>query len=278
MCLAWLDHALNRRWFPEAPRPASLALTRQGRFAFLGRRIATLENDLQAALLRHLAAVAACRTDDAAAAIISICAPYRSAAGYEKMRTLFRQMVPFRDGGWGDLSRLETLAEHVFAHWRIATQVGYELPETMIPFVRGFWEIARLAHEVAPEHDLLREALQQFRAAQTYDRVRGLFTRANFVSQGQDWLEFLVELPEKLNAIASRKRSDEAIGATVPPRARPSPWFAAAAHLLVLGAMGLLLIKLAQFGAISEWTCLAGFAAFVAVGISFLSVFSKPKE
>ncbi len=277
VCLAWLNHALKHAWFPESPRPAALALTEQGRFALLGGRMATMDRDLQAALLRYLAAVASGRTDDAAAAIISICATEESSASYEKVRTLFRQMVPFRDGGWGRLSRQETLAEHVFAHLRITAQVGYRIPEGMIHFVRGFWEIARLAHEIAPEHDLLREASQQFRAANAYDRLRGLLTQANLGGQGQDWLQLMLELPEKLNAIAARKRFDEAIGISAPPRPRLSPWPAAGAHILVLGSIGLLLTKLAEVGAASEWLCAIGLVAFVAVAYSFLILFRETR-
>ncbi len=278
VCLAWLNHALRHAWFPESPRPAVLALTQQGRFTVLGGRMATMDRDLQAALLHHLSAVASGRTDDAAAAIISICAPDGNAVGYEKVRALFRQMVPFRDGGWGRLSRQETLAEHVFAHWRIVTQAGYKIPDRMIPFVRGFWEIARLAQEIAPEHDLLREASQQFRAADAYDRLRGLFTQANFAGHSQDWLQFLLELPEKLNAIAARKRFDEAIGSSAPPIRRLSPWPAMVAHVLVLVVIALLLIKLVQSGAIGDWTCAAGFTAFVAVAFSLLALFRESSQ
>jgi hypothetical protein len=207
-CLAWLHHALKFSWFPESPGVSSLASTADNQIAFLGLSVAALQQETQSAIFQYLAAVSAGRTDEATETLLSLLRPGKNAAEFETVRDRFRQVVPFRDGGWDSVRGHESIAEHVFLQWRIATEAGYNAPEEYISFVRGFWGVALMSHRLAPEDDVLREAVNEIQLFDAFDKLRSLLTINNLAMQGQDWLRFLMEAPEQLNAIAARKRFD----------------------------------------------------------------------
>jgi len=276
VCLAWLHHALKFSWFPESPDVSSLALTADSQIAFLGVSIGGLQRETQGTIFQYLAAVASNRTDAATATLLSLLSAGKNAADFETVRDRFRQVVPFRDGGWDRIGGHESFAEYVFGQWRIATEAGYEAPDEYISFVRGFWEVALMSHRAAPENDVLREALNEIQLFDAFDKLRSLFTFNSLAVQGQDWLRFMMEAPEQLNAIAARKRFDRPIGATSVKRSgSANRWCPAAAHVLVLVSIGSLLVKLAEAGAASNWLCTIGLVAFVAVGYSFLTFFKE---
>ena len=275
--LVWLHHALKFAWFPESPGLSTLAWTEEHQIAFVGLSIAGLEQETQGAIFQYLAAVSSGRTDEATATLLLLLHPGKNAADFETVRDRFRQVVPFRDGGWGRVGGHESLAEHVFLQWRIATEAGYEAPEEFISFVRGFWEVALISHRLAPEDDVLNEALSEIQLFDTFDKLRSLFTVNNLAVQGQDWLRFIMEAPEQLNAIAARKRFDWPIGRTLPKNSRSTNrWPSAAAHIFVMVSIGILLIKLAEAGTPSLWLSIIGLAAFATVAYSFLVLFREP--
>jgi len=274
--LAWLHHALKFSWFPETPGVSSLALTEDNQVAFVGLSIAGLQEETQTAIFQYLTAVSSSRTDEATATLLSLLHPGKNAADFETVRDRFRQVVPFRDGGWGRIGGHELLAEHVFLQWRIATEAGYEAPKEFISFVRGFWEVALMSHRLAPEDDVLREAVNEIQLFDAFDKLRSLFTVNTLAMQGQDWLRFMMEAPEQLNAIAARKRLDRPIGRTPAKNSRSTNrWAPAAAHVFVMVSIGILLIKVAETGTPSIWLRIIGLAAFAAVAYSFLVLFRE---
>jgi hypothetical protein len=276
LCLTWLHQALKVAWFPQSPTPSSVGITMTGQIAWLGGSIASLDRELQDALSRYLGAVASNRPDEAATALLQVFHPRKTAADLEMIRDRFRQVVPFRDGGWGRTGQLESFAEYVFIQWRIATESGYEAPEEIIPFVRSFWELALISRAVAPGRDVLREALDEFRWIDAFDKLRGMLTAGNLARQGQEWLDLMMEIPDKLDAIATSRLPHPAASKTSGQRrVPPNPWPAAAVHVLVLALMALLLVKLAETRVVGEWVYAVGLVAFVGVALSLLTLFKK---
>jgi predicted unusual protein kinase regulating ubiquinone biosynthesis (AarF/ABC1/UbiB family) len=274
LCLTWLHHALKFSWFPESPAVANVAVTATRQIACLGGSIASLDREIQDVLFQYLGAVASNRPDEAAELLLTVFRRRKNATDFETVRDRFRQLVAFRDGGWGRIGQQESFAEYVLIQWRIATESGYEAPEGLVPFVRSFWEIAAISHAVAPQRDVLRDTLDEFRWIVAFDKLRGLFTPANLASHGQEWINLMMEMPEKLNTIASHTRSQEAAGETFAKGSAPkNQWPAVLAHAFVLGSITLLLVKLAEVGVVGEWFYALGFVAILAVVYSLLTLF-----
>jgi predicted unusual protein kinase regulating ubiquinone biosynthesis (AarF/ABC1/UbiB family) len=279
LCLTWLHHALKLSCFPEAPTAANVALTATRRIACLGGPVASLDREFQDALAQYLGAVASNRPDEAASTLLSIFSPGKKAADFETVRDRFRQVVPFRDGGWGRIGQQETLAECIFVQWRIATESGYEAPEELIAFLRSFWEIAVISKDVTVQHDVLRDALDEFRWIDAFDNLRELFAPATLAHHGQDWINLMMEMPERLNARSkNQKPSPAASTPTQKPESLSSPlWIVASAHAFVLAAIGTLLVKLAEAQVGNQSLFLAGFGAFTMVGLSLLHSIRRTK-
>lgn len=272
-CLSILYHLIRGSWFPRSPSQENIGVTADEGLMLLGGSAGTLNRELQNRLFQYFAAVVSNRPDDAAAILLSLFETGRDAIEFEEVRDLFRQIVPFRDGGMGGLANNESFPEYVCIQWRIATESGYRAPTELVPAIQCFWRASAISRSIDPSRDLFREAYYEFGWIEALASIQEVMTVGNFVKQSRDWLNLMIEIPEKLNA-AAKKQNPSAHRHHEPapaPRSSASRWTVVAAHLFVMGAIGVLLVNLAEAKpAGTSWLLFLGFGAFVAVSFSLL--------
>ena len=202
LCSLWLRHVLRGSWFPVDLTPANLGVDAEGNPSILGGPAALIDQETQEFLFRYLCAVAANQPDIAADVLISHIRPTRRAKDRQTVRDLLRQIIPFRDGQINKSGDHELFAEHVVIQLRAVRQAGYPIRNELLSFQQSFAAVARIAHELSPRRDTFKDALYEFRWTDSLTNLRNLFTLSAAASQGQAWLNLMMEIPEKMNQAA----------------------------------------------------------------------------
>ena len=202
LCVCWLNQALRGTWFPVDLTDKNLGVAKGGKPAFLGGPVATIDRDTQDFLFRYLCAVSASQPDVAADILVSQLNPTRHAKGIEEVRDLFRQIVPFRDGQINENGDHELFAEHILIQLRVIREAGYPLRPELVNFQRSLASVARTAHALSPRRDTFKDALYEFRWTESLTNLRNMFTLGSAMKHGQDFLNLLMEIPEKMNLAA----------------------------------------------------------------------------
>ena len=79
------------------------------------------------------------------------------------MRYRFREIVPFRDGGWRGRGDSSSLTEHLFVHWKLVSERGLRPQRHLLCFYRGLFQTLAVVRRFAPDSDPLLEGLQDVR-------------------------------------------------------------------------------------------------------------------
>lgn len=274
-CLSILRQLTRGAWFPRSPSPENVGVTKQQRLMLFGGSAETLESEVQERLFNYFAAVAGNRPDDASEILLTLFDPERGALPFGEVRDLFRQIVPFRDGGMGDPTMSESFSDQVFIQWRLATESGYSAPAELVPVIQCFWRATSIARNIDPSLDLFRESYYEFRWTEAIASIQKVVTAGNIAGQGLDWLQLMMEIPQFLNAMA-KKRSPVEPAVSESPRTASSRspaqlWISVAAHVFVMASIGMLLVNLAEVRPDGMTWLYLGFGAFAAVGFSLLN-------
>ncbi len=267
----WLAMALGGDLFPAEPWGRNLAWLEGGRVAFLDGDVHRLPRSCRGDLREYLAAVAARQPARAALALLDL---LPDGAGNRRLRDRLRHTDPFRDRGWdvgGDL-----FVRQVLAHWHTARELGYRLPEGVVPFYRGLFllnqEVRRLAADGASVRDGLREARLLLLAGELRDE--GESGRWSGTLERQ--LSLLGGLPQKLDRIltlaASEDRADDRQRDRRRPLRRRGAGAVVAACLLGLTAVVLLTHHLGEAGPFGAAAEQVGAVVFLALGALLLRV------
>lgn len=200
VAIAWLHRALRGPSFPVEPI-AGLVVLAEGRIAFTGGPFASPAALSQSHLWGYLVAAAE-RDPDRACTYLLREMTGATAAGEEQVRLRLRQVVPFRDGAWSASG--DSLAEHLFVHWRLARACGYRPRAHLVAFYRGLFAVAAAARRLAPEQDALAEALQEVRLLTTAGQLREMMTLTEMRENLERYAVLMAELPRHLDEALTR--------------------------------------------------------------------------
>jgi ubiquinone biosynthesis protein len=200
VAIAWLYRALRGPSFPVEPI-AGLVVLAEGRIAFTGGPFASPAALSQSHLWGYLIAAAE-RDPDRACTYLLREMTGATAAGEEQVRLRLRQVVPFRDGAW--TASGDSLAEHLFVHWRLARECGYRPRTHLVAFYRGLFAVAAAARRLAPEQDALAEALQEVRLLTTAGQLRDMMTLTEMRQNLERYAVLMAELPQRLDEVLTR--------------------------------------------------------------------------
>ncbi len=249
ICLAWLQRALVGSWFPVDPNPDNLVILSQDRFLFTGGLTASLARPIQSKLLAYLMSVVAGNPDDAFTFMIGMLEP-GDPDKEETLKHRLRQVVPFRDGGWGGPGMGESLAEHLFVQWRVAGECGFLPTEQYRHFCRGLGGVAFLSMKLVPGRDILRDALYEYRMKSGLNELAGMVNLEHFTGQTETFFRMMSELPRRFETALKQKTQTVPAGKT--ETAKPK-----AAHprsvILSLVLVLISLILLSRFFGDSPW-------------------------
>ncbi|HLX08910.1 MAG TPA: AarF/UbiB family protein [Thermoanaerobaculia bacterium] len=265
ICVAWLRQALGGRVFPVELAAAGARVLDGGRLVWMAGSFARPPLADRANLRGFLIAMAAREPDDACSYLLREMtrepgaeAPDAVGAAEEQLRLLLRQVVPYRDGAWTAAGT--SLAEHVFVFARQARACGFRPRLQLVAFYRGLASVAVAARRLAPEDDVLLEALQEVRVLAGFSQVR----EAMSPPWGEAWGRYAMlmsELPRKLDELLTLATEAAATGApgtvgswepgagrrAAPPRRREQgSQLLLAGVLMALAALALLLHDFVQ--------------------------------
>jgi hypothetical protein len=194
------------------------------------------------------------------------------------MRQGFRQVVPFRDGGWTGGAGL-TLAEHLFLHWRIASEHGYAPRAHLVPLYRGLFSVAALAQRVSPDTDAMLEALRDVRLMSGLAQLREMVGLEGMGDRAERYASLMTELPQWLDesltlASGGGARMRVRVGETESERRRKNSAASVMSLLAVVVSLALLL-RAAAGGAV--WLQRAAVVVFTLCGVMLLRAASRIK-
>jgi len=250
--VAWLHQALEGRVFPLALPEAGVRAFPSGRLAFLAGTFCRTPVAARANLRGFLVAMASREPDAACSYLLREHTREEPGASEENLRLQFRQIVPFRDGAWSASG--SSLAEHLFVGARQARACGFRPRPHLAAFYRGLASVAAAARRLAPERDVLMEALQEVRVLAGLAQVREAISLPGLEQWGRSAM-FLSELPRRLDDLLTT--AAEGGGPTAPPsagrrrRRGERSHLLLAASLLVLAALALLGRHFVAAGALS---------------------------
>ena len=204
VCRAWLSQVLHRYLFPVAPDGEDLWALPDGRIAFTGGQLARLSADAQENIWAYLEAAATRDPERACRGLLRDMAAGRTACGEVALQHQFRQVVPFRDGGWGEVGRHDTLAEHLFVHWRLAVAQGYRPRPWLLDFFRGLFLISAAAHRLAPDVDAVMAAVSTHRDHLGRDQFENAFDMGRWRDAMDFYAATVSELPQKADDLLTR--------------------------------------------------------------------------
>jgi len=204
VCVGWLGQALGRHLFPVAPDREYLWALPDGRVAFTGGQFARLSADVQENLWAYLEAAATRDPERACSCLLREMEAGRAVCGEVALQHQFRQVVPFRDGGWGEVGHRDTLAEHLFVHWRLAVAQGYRPKPWLLDFFRGLFLTSAAAHRLAPDVDALMEAVRSHRDQLGRDRFQDAFDMGRWSDAMGHYAATFSELPQKADELLTR--------------------------------------------------------------------------
>jgi hypothetical protein len=269
--VVWLRQAVLGGFFPAELSPRDVTLTPDRRVGLTGGHFASLSPESRENLWAYLTAAAGEDPSRACSYLVSELERDDPGGNAEVLRQRFRQLVPFRDGGWGDGT---TLADNLFAHWKLAGECGY-VPRGGLPaFYRGLYLTAESARGLAPERDALLEALQDVRLIEGMERFRALIGPDQLGAQMNRYAAAALLLPQRLDealalGAAGGMRLRLQVAETPEQRRRKNASARLTALLLALAAVALLTQRFADTPA-GPWVERAGAVAFVLLGALLL--------
>jgi ubiquinone biosynthesis protein len=271
----WLRQALLGHTFPVEPRPENIMLLPDKRIAFTGGIFASLPAESQANLWNYLIAVSTENPDRACSCLLREIREEGPAVGDDELRRRFRQIVPFRDGVWGNSGDSADLSEYLFAQWRLANQCGY-LPQVHLPaFFRGLFTLTKVTRRFAPEYASMTEGLRDVRLMASLAELRRMIRPRQLGDQLDKYAMMMTELPQRLDealTLASDGNAQMKVHLSEPVRQRRQKNRSAAvtALLLVLAAVALLSHRVTAEVSAGPWADRISALVFVVISALLL--------
>ena len=210
LCMVWLRQALLGRVFPVEPRAENIAILSNGQIAFANGPFATLPPEAQGNLWKYLIAVSNENADLACSCLLREMERESWPANEQELRSRFRQVVPFRDGGWSDGHTGLGVAEHMFVEWRLASERGW-IPNDHLPsFYRGLFTISEVARRICPGGDPLADGLREVRLISGLALFRQMIDRRQLEQQMEKYAAIMIDLPQRLDEMLTLAASGSA--------------------------------------------------------------------
>jgi ubiquinone biosynthesis protein len=279
LCVVWLRQAFLGSFFPAEPSADNIVVVPGGQIAFTGGFFASLPPRPRENLRDYLVAVAADDPDRAYSCLFTELKREGRPAERDDLRQRFRQIVPVRDGGW-TMGGGNSLAEYLFAHWRLAGERDHLPLPHLPPFYRGLFTLAQVAYRLAPERDVFAEALQHARLLSGVEKFRDMVDPRLLGTQLEQYVPLLMGLPQKLDEVLSLAAEGQArLRLQVPESSERRRGKDSAAlflvMLLVLAAFALLSHRVAA-SLPAAWADGFNAVVFVALGALLLRAGHRP--
>lgn len=202
LCGGWVRQVFGGHLFPVDPYLEHLSVSPATHISIRGGQFSRLTPEMRENLWSYINAVALHDPDMACKCLLRDM--LESPILEDELKHLFRQVVPFRDGGWNHLGHLDSLPEHAFLQWQIAGQHGCRPGEALVDFYRSFSLIAYAVHSLVPHKDIFGDALEGYRSQRERDRFQAAFDMGQWSDAMDKYATTFSDLPQKVDNFLSR--------------------------------------------------------------------------
>jgi hypothetical protein len=202
LCDGWLRQAFEGGLYPVTPISDHIYTDAATPVVIGGGQFSRLSEVGRDNLWRYITSVAAHDPDMACAHLLAQMPVGRAAE--KVLKHLFRQVVPFRDGGWTHLGYLDSLPEHMFLQWQMAIRQGCRPSLEWVQFFRGLFHTAWAAHRLVPDEDAFGQALQSYQAERQKEQFKETFDIENWSDAMDKYAVSLSDFPQKLDGFLNR--------------------------------------------------------------------------
>lgn len=280
LSLVWLRQALLGHQFPVEWCPEDIVVLPTQQIACTGGAFMSLPSEAQRNLWHYLIAASTEDPDKACSCLLREMTVGRRHFKEEELRHRFREIVPFRDGGWSRSGDSNSLAEHLFVHWQLASQRGLRSQPYLLGFYRGLFQTAALSRRLAPYHDPLLDGLQDVRTIAMLAQFGEMMELSQLSANVDKYTAVIMAFPQKLDEVlrlvAEGRPWLKVRGTGAARRRRQNPASTVVvALLLVLAAVVLLSQHLARSADIEVWIDKISAVVFVLLGALLLRAVSR---
>ena len=280
LCVVWLRQALVGRSFPVEPYPENIDVLPDGKIRFTGGLFASLPSETKTNLLNYLIAAAAQDPDKACSHLVKEMVKERGAISDGELQYCFRQVVPFRDGGWSNDGKSDSLAEHLFVHWRLASRHGYKPQSHLLQFFRGLFLTSATARQLASYPDPLAQSLDDLRLRIMLGQFQQMMSLGEIGANMDKYAAMMMGLPQKLDEVLTLAAEGGArmrlqVTDTAASRKQRNSLAIVIALLMILAAVTLMSRHLAAMTAAPAWLERVSVLAFVMLGALLLRAVSR---
>lgn len=198
LCLVWLRQALLGHTFPVDPRLSNVAILPNKQVAFMGGGFESLPPTAKINLWGYLMATSVEDPDQACSCLLKEMRQEKR-AGADALQNRFRQVVPFRDGGWNDHDNSCSIPERLFLHWRLVSASGYQPEPHLLSFYRGLFQVASVARWLAPGTDSFLKGLEDLRLVALLENLRDMMTLGQLRDSLGRYAAMMPELPKRFD-------------------------------------------------------------------------------
>ena len=201
LCMVWLRQALLGKQFSVALRPEDIVLLPNKQIAFTGGVFASLPSDAQKNLWHYMMATSNQDPDRACSYLLRELEPKGQPINEDELRYRFREVVPFRDGGWRGRGDSSNLTEHLFVHWKLVSARGLRPQRHLLCFYRGLFQTLAVVRRFAPDNDPLLEGLQDIRTLAMLEQFQEMLEWHALSDKLDKYSVIMMELPQKFDHV-----------------------------------------------------------------------------
>jgi len=282
LCIVWLRQALLGSRFPVQLHSGKIAVLANKQIVFTGGESTKLPSDAKKNLWNYLVATSTEDPDRACSYLLREMMKGGRSFNEDELRHRFREIVPFRDGGWSRNGDSSSLAEHLFIHWKLASKRGLRPQPHLLCFYRGLFQTTALARRLAPRRDPLLEGLQEVRTMAMLAEFREMMGLKQFRDKLDKYAAMMIELPETVDEVltlmtdnSTRLKLQAMRGAG--SRGQKNSSAVVTALLLVLAAVVLVSHHLAASEVTGVWVDRISAVVFVLIGALLLRAVTGPR-
>jgi predicted unusual protein kinase regulating ubiquinone biosynthesis (AarF/ABC1/UbiB family) len=280
LCMVWLRQALLGKQFPVALHPEDLILLPNKQIAFIGGVFASLPSDAKKNLWHYVLATSTNAPDRACFYLLREIEQEGRPINEDELRYRFREVVPFRDGGWGGSGDSSSLADYLFVHWKLVNERSLRPQHHLLCFYRGLFQILTFVQQFAPDSDPLLEGLQEVRTIMMLGQFQEMLELHALGDKLDKYSAMMMELPQKFDQaltlmLESHARLPLQGVKTAQHQGQHSSLAVVVALLLTLAAAVLLSHHLMTSALAGIWVDRLSTIAFVVLGALLLRAVSR---
>jgi ubiquinone biosynthesis protein len=206
LCMAWFQKSLLGSFCLEGPLVVNLSVLDDDRFSVMGGLLVELDALWRRNILDAVAAGARDDPDRACECLVRECLEDPEDDERDELRKHFRQADPFRSGGWAERPTGLHLADTIFVQWRLLRRHGLKPKPHLLSFMRGFAELELISSVLAPERDVVAEAIDDLRVISAAVEIREQLGPIRLARQIEQYIPVVRELVPKADEIARELR------------------------------------------------------------------------